>query len=69
MTLGHFSDLLDTIPKKFRRHWMSIDRAGWWLRSADDMATMQEKESNLDTSLSTGTDVNPSNGVPFPGAF
>ena len=66
VTLGHVADLLETLPSRHMLHWMSLDGHVWWARSADAPKPGKGKGAN---DAKPGVYVNPSNGIPFPGAF
>ena len=68
VTLGHLADLLASVGRGLTLHWIQIDGYAWWMRSADAIVVPKEGEtSNYDGMR--GVYVNPSNGIPFPGAF
>lgn len=48
VTLGHLSDLLASLPKKLKLHWMQVHGDVWWARSADAVVLPKEREISDD---------------------
>jgi hypothetical protein len=69
VTMGHLADLLATLPSKHKLHWMLLDGHAWWARSADAVVVPAPNYNGGNNAAVCGVYVNPSNGIPFPGAF
>ena len=69
VTMGHVADLLATLPSKHLLLWMMLDSHAWWARSADAIAVPGPNHDGGNNAAMRGVYVNPSNGIPFPGAF
>ena len=62
--------MLAAQPRRLEYHWMMLQGASSWVRSADAVVLLENEDVDVELSEGyRGVYVNPSNGIAFPGGF